>query len=340
MSIPAAMRYLYLRRDQERRSCSDKTHVREQCDRPDLEVPPANGTSVHIPPRTRFGRVFGWASFLSKSLWGIAAYGMPTGWEFPPEWYGTAATCFPHQTFFASMFVVWKWYSGPTDSPPSFAEQTHGNAKTLRTVISPGLLAIARWWGCLKMCIVVFALMMVYWNGYHWAFGREGIQTTVAPGPTDTLPPTAGAQPTGAGVEESSHPSTEPKVVSIDEAEVEMPIRICDNTPAKVCPVQPCEASRVLLQGCSRQQLAGCVCREGELGRFVRLEDDQNLNRAEQPDAYLFAKHGKEYAMLVNNKRCSRPGCWRRGILWGNMESGRWNVRRTCKILSKTRHRS
>lgn len=85
---------------------------------------------------------------------------------------------------------------------------------------------------------------------------------------------------------------------------------------------QPFEASKVILRGCSRQQLAGRACLEIELDKFALLEDDRGLNRPSQRDAFLCAKHGEAYAMLINNKRCSRPGCWRRGGLW--KQDGGW----------------
>ena len=286
-----------------------------------LRVPPWNVTSAHISSRTWFGRVLGRTSFSSKSLCGITEYGMPTGVGIPAGMVWGRRDVLAAPILFSSMFVAWAWYSVSADSFSSFAEQTHGNAKALRTMISPGLLAIARRWGFLKMCTVVFALMMAQWDVYRWVFGRKGIQTTVAPVPTNTLPLTASAQPTGAGVAEASPPSTEP-TVSMDGEEVGMPIRISDNKPEEICHAQPSEASRLPMKGCPRQQLEGCVCREDEQGRFVLLEDDHNLNHAEKLDAYMRAKHGKECEMLINNKRCSRPGCWRRGSL--REQDGKW----------------
>ena len=66
---------------------------------------------------------------------------------------------------------------------------------------------------------------------------------------------------------------------------------------------------------------------EIELDKFALLEDDRNLNHPNQCDAFLCAKHGKEYARLINHKRCSRPGCWRRGSL--RRKDGSWILERT-----------
>ena len=126
---------------------------------------------------------------------------------------------------------------------------------------------------------------------------------------------------TETGVEEASRHSTGIPEENDEEGAKPQPPKLAD-TPDVEYPAQPREASRVLLKGCSRQQSAGCACPGEELDKLVLLEGDRNINRAEQLDAYLCAKHGMEYVMLINNKRCSRPGCWRRGSLWG--QDGKW----------------
>ena len=71
------------------------------------------------------------------------------------------------------------------------------------------------------------------------------------------------------------------------------------------------------MKGCSREQLGGFSFGGEELGKFLSVGDGQNSNPPEKADAVLCARHGKEYVMLINNKRCIRPCFWRRGSLWG-----------------------
>ena len=47
ISIPAAKRYLYLQREQDSRGYSDQPHVRDQCDRPSLDIAP-NPPSIQL----------------------------------------------------------------------------------------------------------------------------------------------------------------------------------------------------------------------------------------------------------------------------------------------------
>ena len=317
MSIPAVARYLYLQRGQEWRIYSDQPQVRGQCDRPALEatpnptpftlrVPPDNATSVHISARTWIGRALGWDIYVSKSPREITAYGISAGVGISAGAIWNRRDVLAAPILFPPMFVVWTRYSGSADSFAIFSEQTHGIAKAIRTMIPPGLLAIARRWGFLKIFTVLVAIVIGYWGVYKLAFGRKCIRHVDVPMHSDTTPPEASAQTTGTGVEAACHLSTDPTSIK-DEEELETPVLPRADTRDADYPAQPCEASGVSTKGCSRQQLAGCAILEVEPDRFALLEDGRNLNHADQLSAYLCAQDGKEYATLINNKRCVRP---------------------------------
>ena len=80
-------------------------------------------------------------------------------------------------------------------------------------------------------------------------------------------------QPTGTGVEEASHPSTHIPGEAVDGGEKTHVPRSGDVALIEYN-VQPCEASKLMLKGCSRQQLAGRAYQEVEMGKFVLLEGD------------------------------------------------------------------
>ena len=73
--------------------------------------------------------------------------------------------------------------------------------------------------GFIEIAIVVIPMEIAYWGVYQWVFGRKNIQTMSSPLPPDMMAPTASAHPTGTGVGESSHPSTESMVNKEEEAE-------------------------------------------------------------------------------------------------------------------------
>ena len=56
------------------------------------------------------------------------------------------------------------------------------------------------------------------------------------------------------------------------------------------------------------RQLAGCACGEEELDKSALLDDGRIMDRPGKSDAFFRANHGEEYAMSINNQRCSRPG--------------------------------
>ena len=122
----------------------------------------------------------------------------------------------------------------------------------------------------------------------------------------------------GTGAAGAARPSTPPTFeISNEEldAEKEHP-----RDPSH----QRCESPNVTFAGCVRARLSRLTCSEYELDMYLLLEDDGLAGRPARREAFLRARHGKGYIMLIRNKRCVRSLCWRRGSLWGH--EGVWSM--------------
>ena len=122
----------------------------------------------------------------------------------------------------------------------------------------------------------------------------------------------------GTGVAEASHPSTDLSADNDEEEEeAKTPALTRADAPDAEYPSQPCGASRVPLKGRSRQQLSGF---SPPVRRARQVRDVRRWPKSQSHDTTWRAplrKARKGYVMLINNKRCTRPGRWRRGSLWG-----------------------
>ena len=179
VSIPAASRYMYLKRGQEWRVYSAQAHVRGQRHRPApgvakepptsaLSSPPTNGTNsvISTPVTPGFRRVYNWAACLSISAWEVTVYGLPTGAGIATgmvrnhrDVLFAPVLCSPH-------FGIWTWCSGSPDSCAIFAAQVHDNATALRPTISYGLIELVRRLWCMEMVMMFGVLGLRYWETY------------------------------------------------------------------------------------------------------------------------------------------------------------------------------
>ena len=85
---------------------------------------------------------------------------------------------------FSSLFALWTWCSGQTESFTVFAEQMRENAKLTRTFISRGSMGIDKWWMFFKMAATAWLMVLGYWGVYQFSPGRKNIHNTAAPVPT------------------------------------------------------------------------------------------------------------------------------------------------------------
>ena len=195
-SIRVVSRYMFLQRDQDWRIYSSHAHVRGQCDRPTPGitpvsplfapmVPPGNGTLMSVSATAWAERDLSWASYLTRSIRKVAAYGKPIGVGIAAGMVRNHRAALAAPVFFSSVFVIWTRYSGSPDPFASFATQARENAKDLRSAISYGFLEIARWRRPRKILTVLGVLGVAYRETYLWVTGGE-IRTTVdSPGPTE-----------------------------------------------------------------------------------------------------------------------------------------------------------
>ena len=125
------------------------------------------------------------------------------------------------------------------------------------------------------------------------------------------------------GVEGPSHISTAPTTAVREK-------QLAERAPDHPKSTQRCEASEATLTGCARRYLAGLSRGEDDIDKYCLLEGDTAMGRPEARGACLFARRGKEYIMLIKNKRCGRELCWRRGIIWER--EGEWMLERPYQM--------
>ena len=217
VSIPAVARYMYLRREQERRGFSDQPNVRGLRGRPahdlaptpplfSLRMPPTPtpptwkraGSTPYFPylvrPNIGMGKSRGKICLVDRM------YGLPAGAGIASGAVWNRRDVLAAPILFSTLFSLWTWYSGPTESFTGFVEQMHGNAKMIRAPMSRGLIGIARWWGFLGMVDFVCLAVVGYWKAYHYFFGRKNIHNITVP-----VPAAEGTdQTTGTGADVAS----------------------------------------------------------------------------------------------------------------------------------------
>ena len=122
----------------------------------------------------------------------------------------------------------------------------------------------------------------------------------------------------GTDVVVAAHPST-----GVQPAKHDLLIGL-PKEKRELSPRQRCQAAEVVVTGCAQKHVSEDQCHDALVGKYVLLEDDVIPHQTSSRSAFMCVVHGKEYNVMIKEKRRSRPGCWDRGCRWEKDDT--WSI--------------